>query len=153
MDARGVWKGGFETLLEDGRGHTVTVDLPADEGGRNAGTSALELGVLSLAGCITTIFAVVARKRRLPFTGLTVSLAAERPSGAPTIQRVHGRLEVETKASKEEVETVLRLTLKTCPMGVLFEMASIPVDVTVATAPTTPMESHRPGGAANHAPV
>jgi len=153
MDARGVWKGGFETLLEDGRGHTVTVDLPADEGGRNAGTSALELGVLSLAGCISTIFALVARKRRLSFTGLTVSLTAERAAGAPTIQRVHGKLEVETKASKEEAETVLRLTLKTCPMGVLFEQAHIPVDVTVATIPPRPMESHRPGGTANQASV
>jgi putative redox protein len=148
-----VWKGGFETLLEDDRGHTVTVDLPADEGGRNAGTSALELGVLSLAGCISTIFALVARKRRLSFTGLTVSLTADRPAGAPTIQRVHGRLEVETKASKEEVETVLRLTLKTCPVGVLFEQAHIPVDVIVATVPPPPMDSHRPGGAANHAPA
>ncbi len=151
MDARGVWKGGFETLLEDDRGHTVTVDLPVDEGGRNSGTSALELGVLSLAGCISTIFALVARKRRLSFTGLTVSLTAERAVGAPTIQRVHGKLQLETKASKEEAETVLRLTLKTCPMGVLFEQAHIPVDVTVATVPPIPTESRRPGGAANPA--
>ncbi|MGA3022194.1 MAG: OsmC family protein [Thermoplasmata archaeon] len=113
----------------------MTVDLPVDEGGRNAGTSALELGVLSLAGCITTIFGLVARKRRLAFTGLTISLTAERPAGAPTIQRVHGRLEVQTEASKQEVETVLRLTLKTCPVGVLFDRAHVPVDVTAAIVP------------------
>ena len=58
---------------------------------------------------------------------------------------------METKASKEETETVLRLTLKTCPMGVLFEQAHIPVEVTVATVPPIPTESHRPGGAANPA--
>jgi putative redox protein len=137
MEVRGVWKGGSETRLEDGRGHTVTVDLPVDEGGQNVGTSALELGVLSLAGCITTIFGLVAQKRRLSFSALAISLTADRPRGAPTIERVHGRLELETKASKEDVETVLRLTLKTCPMGVIFERARIPVEVTIAISPTS----------------
>jgi putative redox protein len=146
MDVRGAWKGGFETRLEDGRGHAVTVDLPVDEGGQNEGTSALELGVLSLAGCITTIFGLVAKKRKLVFTGLTISLTAERPRGAPTIERVHGALEVQTDASKEDIETILRLTLKTCPMGVIFERAHIPVDVTIAISPTPRREAHPVSG-------
>ena len=124
----------------------MTVDLPVDEGGQNAGTSALELGVLSLAGCITTIFGLVAKKRKLVFTGLTISLTAERPRGAPTIERVHGALEVQTDASKEDIETILRLTLKTCPMGVIFERAHIPVDVTIAISPTPRREAHPVSG-------
>jgi len=113
MDATAVWRGGFETHLEDGRGHGVTVDLPTDEGGRNLGTSALELAVESLAGCITTIFAIIARKRGLSFDRLTASLTADQSEGAPTVQRVHGTLEVSTGEPRESVETVLRLTLKT----------------------------------------
>ncbi|MGA7475681.1 MAG: OsmC family protein [Thermoplasmata archaeon] len=144
-----MWKGGSETQLEDGRGHSVTVDLPADEGGQNAGTSALELGVLSLAGCITTIFGLVAKKRRLAFTGLTISLTAERPPGAPTIERVHGKIELQTGASKEDVETILRLTVKTCPVGVIFERARIPVDVTVTILPPSPLKSHPSPGQPN----
>jgi putative redox protein len=140
MDVRGVWQGNFETRLEDGRGHAVTVDLPVDEGGQNAGTSALELGVLSLAGCITTIFGLVAKKRKLAFNGLTISLTADRPRGAPTIERVHGTLEVRTDVPKEDVETVLRLTLKTCPMGVIFERAKIPVDVAIVLSPPLPLK-------------
>jgi len=140
MDAQGVWKGGFETRLEDGRGHTVTVDLPFDEGGRNAGTSPLELAVLSLAGCITTIFSLIAEKRKLTFDGLAITLTADRPAGAPTIQKVHGWLNVRTEATEEDVETVLRLTLETCPLGVLFERAHIPVDVAVALDPPIPVK-------------
>lgn len=135
MDARGVWQGGFETRLEDDRGHSVTVDLPVNEGGKDAGTSALELLVLSFAGCISTIFHLIAQKRRLSFTQLTIALTAERPARAPTIERVHGRLEVRTSAPKEEVETALRLTLKTCPVGVLLERAHIPVEVTATLLP------------------
>lgn len=135
MEAKGTWKGGYETRLEDDRGHVVTVDLPVDEGGRNAGTSALELSVLSLAGCIGTIFTLVAEKRRLTFSGLHISLTAERPPGAPTIECVHGVAEVETLAPKEDVETALRLTLKTCPVGVLFERAHVPVDLVAKVVP------------------
>jgi putative redox protein len=129
MQAIATWKGGYETQLEDGRSHTVTVDLPVDEGGRSVGTSALELGVLSLAGCISTIFALIAKRRRLSFEGLRVTLEAERPEGAPTITRVHGTVRVRTVADPSEVETTLRLTMKTCPMGVIFERAQIPMDV------------------------
>lgn len=142
MDARGEWRVGHETHLEDGRGHAVTVDLPTDEGGNDAGTSALELTLLSLAGCISTIFTLIAEKRRLNFDGLTVTLKGDRPAGAPTVQRVHGQLELRTSASKEAAETVLRLTLKTCPVGVLFERARIPVDVTLVIVPPTLRSSH-----------
>lgn len=129
MQAMGTWRGGYRTVLEDGRTHTVTVDLPRDEGGESAGTSALELAVLSLAGCITTIFALVARRRRLAFVGMSIALEADRPLGAPTLTRVRGTFRLRTDATLDEVSTALRLTLRTCPVGVLFEKAGIPVDV------------------------
>jgi putative redox protein len=135
MQARGVWKGGFEAQLEDGRGHTVTIDEPVEDGGTNKGTSAHELLLLSLTGCITTIFHIIANKRKLAFDGFTVSLRAERARGAPTIQRVHGTVEVRTDAPPEEVETILRLTVKTCPVGSLFERAQVPVEVTAKVIP------------------
>ena len=135
MQARGVWKGGFEAQLEDGRGHTVTIDEPVEDGGTNKGPSAHELLLLSLTGCITTIFHIVANKRKLDFEDFTVSLKAERTRGVPTIQRVHGTVEVRTKASQEEVDTILRLTVKTCPVGTVFDRAHIPVELTAKILP------------------
>lgn len=127
--ASAVWRGGSESRLEDGRGHVVTVDLPADEGGGDRGTSALELAVLSLAGCITTIFALVARRRRLAVDAVRIELEADRPRGAATIARIRGTAQVSTAASREAVETALGITLRTCPVGVLFHRAGIPVEV------------------------
>jgi len=135
MQAVGTWKGGYETVLEDDRAHKVTVDLPIDEGGRSAGPTALDLSLLSLAGCISTIFTIVAHKRHLSFQGLTIALEADRPAGAPTISRVHGTLRLRTKADPAEVETALRSTVKTCPVGVIFERAGIPVEVTPMIVP------------------
>jgi putative redox protein len=130
MQAIGTWRGGYRTDLDDGRTHVVTVDLPRDEGGESAGPSALELSVLSLAGCITTIFALVARKRRLGFSAMSIGLEAERPEGAPTITRVRGRFRIRTDAAEADVATALRLTVRTCPVGALFEKAGIPVEIT-----------------------
>lgn len=135
MQARGVWKGGYETELDDGRGHSVTVDASTDDGGADHGTSAHELLLLSLTGCISTIFHVIAEKRRLGFETLTVSLEAERSPGASTIRRVHGTVEVRTDAPQHEVDTVLRLTVKSCPVGSLFERAHIPVELTAKVVP------------------
>jgi putative redox protein len=135
MQARGTWKGGYETLLEDDHAHSVTVDLPIDEGGRSAGPSALDLSLLSLAGCVSTIFALVAHKRRLEYQGLSVALEAERPEHAPTITKVHGTVRIRTRAPPSEVDTALRLTVKTCPVGVIFERAGIPVEIRPIVVP------------------
>lgn len=135
MQARGVWKGGFQTELDDGRGHSVTIDEPIEDGGANSGTSAHELLLLSLTGCITTIFHIIANKRKLAFEGFSVHLTAERARGVSTIQRVHGTVEVRTGAPQEEVDTILRLTVKTCPVGSLFDRAHVPVEVTAKVVP------------------
>jgi putative redox protein len=135
MQSRGVWESGFVTRLDDGRGHTVTIDEPVEDGGTDRGPAAIELLLLSLTGCISTIFHIIGEKRKLPFEGYTISLKAERRNGAPTIERVHGIVEVRTTASQEEVDTVLRLTVKTCPIGVLFDRAKVPVEVQARIVP------------------
>lgn len=129
MQAIGTWTGGYRTVLEDGRTHTVTVDLPRDEGGESAGTTALELALLALAGCVTTSFAVVARRRRLAIAGMSVALEAERSPGALTFTKVRGTFRLRTDAAPDDVATALRLTLRTCPVGVLFEKAGVPVEL------------------------
>jgi putative redox protein len=139
MKAVGTWMGGFETRLEDGRGHTVTIDLDREEGGADRGPSGLELCVLSLAGCITTIFALVAKKRRLSFESMRVDLEAQRPRGSPTIASVEGTFHLTSRADPGDVATALELTLRTCPVGVLFERAHVPVHVrAVVQAPEVP---------------
>lgn len=135
MKANGRWAPAYRTHLDDGRGHEVVVDLPLDEDGSDRGTLALELNALSLAGCITTIFALVAERRRLPFEAMQVSLEAERAPGARTITAVSGTLLVRTSSPVADVETALGVTLRTCPVGVLYERAQIPVRVKAIVEP------------------
>ncbi len=129
----------------------MSVDLPKDEGGEDASTSALELNLLSLAGCITTIFALVAHKRRLTFESMEVDLEGNRSRGAPTLSSVGGRAVIVTTSDPEAVETALRITLRTCPVGVLYERAGIPV--TVRSVILAPGQGHDERVAASPAPA
>lgn len=148
MYAQARWTGGSSATLRDDRGHEVIIDLPKDEGGGDLGTSALELNLLSLTGCVVTIFTLVARKRRVPFSSLEVDAVPERPKGAPTITRVHGTCRVASTAAREDVEAVLGITLRTCPVGVLYEQAGVPVEIDLVLS-----EPHGHGAPVEHLPV
>jgi len=128
MKAVSIWADGYKSVLNNGRGHSVTVDLPTEQNGTNTGPTALELCVMSLAGCITTIFKTVAVKRNFAYKAFKVELEAEKPKDALTVTGLKGKMEIVTDDEKE-AETVLKLTMnKACPVGVIFENAGIKFD-------------------------
>ncbi|HZY92723.1 MAG TPA: OsmC family protein [Thermoplasmata archaeon] len=129
MEAHALWQGKSRIELNDGRGHRVVVDLPESEGGEDAGTSGLELALLSFAACVLTIFPLVARRRRIQIESMELDMVGHRGPRAPTIERVDGTLRLRSSATPEEAETALRLTVRTCPVGVLFERAGVPVQL------------------------
>lgn len=129
MRAHATWKGRARIEADDGRDHRIVLDLPPDEEGDDAGTSPLELSVIALAGCLLVIFPLVAKRRRLTFRSMEVDLVGHRGPRAPTVERVEGTMRLGTDATQEEAETALRLTARSCPVGVLFERAGVPVDV------------------------
>ncbi|MHA1367288.1 MAG: OsmC family protein [Candidatus Heimdallarchaeota archaeon] len=55
----------FQGVVDNGRTHTVVVDLPKNIEGEDLGPTALELAVMAYSGCIGTIFAKIAKKMRL----------------------------------------------------------------------------------------
>jgi putative redox protein len=125
LKATAVWIDGFRSVVDNGRGHSVIVDLPPDRNGANTAPTAVELAAMSLAGCVTTIFREVAVKRKFDLKGLKVELDAEKPKEANTITKVTGSVEITTSAEEQEARTVFKLTLDICPVGVLFEKAGI----------------------------
>ncbi len=67
MRANAVWVEGYKSVVDNDRGHRVTVDLPMESGGKDAGPTGLELAIMALGGCATTIFKIVAAKRKLNY--------------------------------------------------------------------------------------
>jgi len=135
MQAVATWRKGHEILLEDGRAHSVVVDLPPEDGGASAGTTPLELSLLALAGSITSTFVAVARKRHLDFSGLTVVLEGDPQSPPASPGGVRGTLRVRTHADRSEVDATMRAALDLSPVGRIFRDAHLPVNVVAVVAP------------------
>ncbi len=125
MKSKSIWTREFQSVVDNGRNHSLVIDLPENKGGSNSGPTALEICVMSFSGCIGTIFAMVAQKMRLPFHRMEVLVDANKPDDAGTITDLHFILEIATSEPKEKVAKCLEHTMKTCPVGLLFQQAGV----------------------------
>lgn len=110
--------------VDDGRAHSVCLDLPP-ELGTDRGPTALELGVMSYAGCIATIFALMAKKMRVPLKDLQVKMEAVKPDDASTITEASFDILVKADAPEDRIQRIFELTMENCPVGKLFEKAGV----------------------------
>ncbi len=127
MKSNSLWTRKFQSVVDNGRNHSMVIDLPEAKGGINSGPTALELCVMSFSGCVGTIFAMVAEKMRLSFDKMEVEVNAEQKNNAPTISDIHFVLSIRTEEEKNKIEKCLDHTLNTCPVGVLFKQAGVVV--------------------------
>lgn len=127
MKSNSLWTKQFQSVVDNGRNHSTVVDLPEAKGGSNNGPTALELCVMSLSGCLGTIFAMVAQKMRIQFEKLDVELNANQADGAPTITDVHIVLKIQSNEEISKLEKCYETTEKTCPVGVLYTQAGVTI--------------------------
>jgi len=118
--------------VDDGRAHSVLLDLPP-ELGTNMGPTALELGVMSYAGCMTTIFSLVAKKMRVNLKDLEVKLEAVKLEEAGTITEANFLITVKTDVDEDKIQRVFKVTLDNCPVGILFEKAGVKTNYKLKT--------------------
>ena len=116
----------FRITVDDGRAHSVCVDLPPDIG-TDRGPTALELGVMSFAGCVATIFVLMAKKTRVKVSDLEITMKAEKPEGAKTVTKADYEVAVKSDESEDKLRRVFELTRANCPVGLLFERAGVKV--------------------------
>jgi uncharacterized OsmC-like protein len=122
----------FRIDVDDGRCHAVCLDLPPDDG-TDMGTSALELALMSYAGCYATIFALTAKKMRIALKELEVKTEAIKSEEVGTITEVSFNILVKANVSEDRIQRIHELTLKGCPVGKIFEKAGIRTDYNLRT--------------------
>ncbi|MGE0077124.1 MAG: OsmC family protein [Bacteroidales bacterium] len=127
MKSNSLWTRKFQSVVDNGRNHSMVIDLPETKGGSNSGPTALEMCVMSFSGCVGTIFAMVAQKMRLTFEHLEVEATSEQKNDAPTITDIHFILSINTSEEKDKIAKCLEHTLNTCPVGVLFKQAGVKI--------------------------
>lgn len=121
-------EGCFQSIVDDGRRHGIVLDLPEAKEGDDLGPTALELAVMALAGCVTTIWAIVAKNSNVSYHKIIVELDADKPDSEPTITSVKAVVKVESDEEEDKLQRCLDKTLKACPVGQLYEKAGVAVE-------------------------
>jgi putative redox protein len=110
--------------VDDGRAHSVCLDLPP-ELGTDMGPTALELGVMSYAGCLATIFILTAKKMRILLKNFEVKMEAVKSEEEGTITEASFDVLVKADIPEDRIQRIFKLTLENCPVGKLFEKAGV----------------------------
>jgi putative redox protein len=118
--------GGFRIDVDDQRSHTVALDLDPPDG-RDMGPSALDLCVMSFVGCYATIFMLTTQKMRVNVRNLEVETVAVKSAEAGTITEAEVDILVDSDMPKDRLQRAHELTLKGCPVGILFEKANVKI--------------------------
>lgn len=108
MDAKVTWK---QDMLFDAISHSKhTITLDGDPA-HTHGASPMEVVLLGLCGCTAIDVISILRKKREPFTGLTVSAEAEQSSEPPKVfVRVKLIYKVSGKVSQKAMEDAVHLS-------------------------------------------
>ena len=122
----------FEIALDNGRSHGQIVDQPS-ETFQGLGPTPLELCVMSHAGCYATICALTAKKMRLSLKGCDVKVEAVKSPETGTISEESFDIIFRVDASEDRVQRLHELTLKNCPVGILFEKAGVEISYNLKT--------------------
>jgi uncharacterized OsmC-like protein len=123
---------GFQIVLDDGYSHAIVVDLPPDLG-TGMGPTSLEICVMSHAGCYVTIFALTAKKMRIPLKGLTVKIEAVETDEAGTITEETFNIEIDADSPADRIQRLHELTVKNCPVDILLKKAGVKTKYNVKT--------------------
>jgi len=116
----------LRVAVDNGRAHSVCLDLPP-ELGTDMGPTALELGVMSFAGCFATIFSLTAKKMRVHLKDLEVELRARKSEETGTVASAKFNITVKSDARKDRIQRIFKLTRENCPVGKLFEQAGVKI--------------------------
>jgi len=119
--------------VDDQRTHAIALDLSPPDG-TDMGPSALELCLMSFAGCYATIFVLMARKMRLSLKDLEVKVDAVKSEEAGTITEANVNIFVDANVAKDRIQRAHELTVRGCPVGKLFERADVKIKYTLRTA-------------------
>lgn len=109
----------YLVTFTDDLGHTWTADEPQEVGGGNAGPTPERLVLASLGACTAITLKMVAVRRQLPLTGLTVELQLN-PAGKPAAGNdIVRRITIQGDLDADQQAQLLKAA-NACPMHKLL---------------------------------
>jgi putative redox protein len=133
LHAKATMVENYRIDVDDQRTHAMALDLSPPDG-TDMGPSALELCLMSYAGCYATIFVMTAKKMRFSPRKLEVKVDGVKSEEAGTITEANVDILVDADMSRDRLLRAHELTVKGCPVGKLFEKANVKMKYTVRAA-------------------
>ncbi len=130
MKATVKWIDGAMFLAESGSGHSVVMDGPPDQGGRNLGVRPMEMLLLGLGGCSSFDVLSMLKKSRQKVVDCHAELEAERADAVPAVfTRIHLHFIVSGAGLKEShVARAVSLSAeKYCSASIMLEAAGVEI--------------------------
>ena len=130
MKATVRWLDEVMFLAESGSGHTVTIDGPESEGGRNIGLRPMEMMLMGLGGCASFDVMTMLKKARQDVTGCVANLEAERADSIPSVfTKIHLHFVVTGRELKEsQVKRAIDLSAdKYCSASIMLGRGGVEI--------------------------
>jgi putative redox protein len=115
---------GSEIALDNGRSHCAVADQPTDTF-PGFGPTPVELCLMSHAGCYATIATWAAKRMRLTLKGCDVKIEAVEDEETGVITEEAFDITLKIDAPMDRVQRLHEVTLKNCPVGMMFEKAGV----------------------------
>ena len=129
VEAQAVWHDGERFVVKASSGHAFVVDSDRIS---NTAAGPMELVLIALCACTATDVVSILRKKRQPFTSLSVHAEAERAKEPPAVYRqIKLVYSVEGDVQKKAVEDAVRLSEeKYCSVSAMLQKtAKISVEI------------------------
>jgi putative redox protein len=130
MKATVKWLDHMSFVGESGSGHSVVMDGPPDDGGRNMGVRPMEMVLLGMGGCTAFDLVLILQRQRQAIVDCQVELEAERAAEAPKVfTKIHVHYIVSGKNldEKKVARAVTMTAEKYCSVSI---MLSATVEIT-----------------------
>ena len=108
---------------ESGSGHSVVMDGPPDDGGRNMGVRPMEMVLLGMGGCTAFDVVLILKRARQQVSDCHIELEAERAPEVPKVfTRIHLKYFISGKSLDEKkVRRAVDMTAeKYCSVSIML---------------------------------
>jgi putative redox protein len=123
MKATVKWLDHMSFVGESGSGHSVVMDGPPDDGGRNMGIRPMEMVLLGMGGCTAFDLVLILQRQRQAISDCQVDLVAERAAKVPKVfTKIHVHYIVSGKDLDEiKIARAVKMTAeKYCSVSIML---------------------------------
>lgn len=123
MKATVKWLDNMSFVGEAGSGHSVVMDGPPDDGGRNMGIRPMEMVLLGMGGCTAFDVVHILKRARQNIVDCHVEMEAERATEIPKVfTKIHAHYIIKGKGlDAKKVERAITMTAeKYCSVSIML---------------------------------